>query len=74
MNNQALIEQAIALPVEERAPVVDALLRSLNAPQSETDSQWASETKRRLSELRAGTVKAVPGEAVFEHVRDRFRR
>jgi putative addiction module component (TIGR02574 family) len=74
MNTKKLIEQAIALPVEERALVVDSLLRSLNPPQSEIDAQWAAEAKRRLSELRSGKVDAVPGEAVFERVRELFKR
>mgnify|MGYP006278921667 CR=1 FL=1 len=74
MNTKELIEQAIALPVEERALVVDSLLRSLNPPQSEIDIQWAAEAKRRLAELRSGKVEAIPGEAVFERVWDRFKR
>lgn len=74
MNTKELIEQAIALPVEERALVVDSLLRSLNPPQSEIDAQWATEAKHRLSELRSGKIEAVPGEAVFERVWERFKR
>jgi putative addiction module component (TIGR02574 family) len=74
MNAKELIEQAIALPVEERALVVDSLLRSLNSPRSETDAQWAKEAERRLAELRSGKVAAVPGEEVFERVRERFER
>jgi putative addiction module component (TIGR02574 family) len=74
MNTKELIEQAIALPVEERALVVDSLLRSLNPPQSEIDAQWGIEAKRRLSELRSEKVAAIPGEAVFERVWERFKR
>jgi len=74
MNTKELIEQAIALPVEERALVLDSLLRSLNPPQSEIDIQWAAEAKRRLAELRSGKVEAIPGEAVFESVWERFKR
>ena len=74
MNTKELIEQAIALPVEERALVVDPLLRSLNPPQSEIDVQGATEAKRRLSDLRSGKVTAVPGEAMFERVWARFKR
>ena len=74
MNTKELIEQAIAVPVEERALVVDSLLRSLNPPQSEIVAQWAPEAKRRLSELRSGKADAVPGEALFERIRDRFKR
>jgi len=46
----------------------------LNPPQSEVDAQWAAEAKNRLSELRSGKVEAVPGEAVFERVWERFKR
>jgi putative addiction module component (TIGR02574 family) len=74
MNAKELIEQAIALPVEERALVVDSLLRSLNSPRSEIDAQWAKEAERRLADLRSGKVEAVPGEGVFERVRERFNR
>ncbi|HBG95984.1 MAG TPA: addiction module protein [Chromatiaceae bacterium] len=74
MNTKELIQQAIALPVEERALVVDSLLRSLNPPQSEIDAQWVVEAKRRLAELRSGKVEAIPGEAVFERIWDRFKR
>jgi hypothetical protein len=42
MNIKKLIGQAIALPVEEPALVVDSLLQSLNSPRSEIDAQWAT--------------------------------
>lgn len=74
MNTQELIDQAIALPVEERALVVDSLLRSLNPPQSEIDAQWSKESRRRLTELRSGQVEALSGEVVFQRVWDRFKR
>lgn len=74
MNTKELIEQAIALPVEERALVVDSLLRSLNPPHSEIDTQWAAEAKHRLAELRSGKAEAIPGEAVFERIWERFKR
>ena len=74
MNTKELIEQAIALPVEERARVVEALLRSLNPLQPEIDAQWATEAKRRLSDLRFGKVDAVPGETLLERVGERFKR
>ena len=45
-----LIAQAMSLPVEDRALVVDSLLRSLNPPDSDIDRKWAAvatPTKRR---------------------------
>ena len=70
MNTKQLIDEAVSLPVEERALVVDSLLRSLNQPESEIDKQWASEAKRRLSELRSGHVEAIPGNEVFSDIPD----
>ena len=67
-----IILEATALPVEERAFVVDSLLRSLNMPDAEIDRQWLTVAERRLSDLRSGMVQAVPGEQVFANIRKRF--
>ncbi len=67
-----IIHEAVSLPVEERALVVDSLLRTLNPPDPEIDKKWAAVAKRRLEELRSGRVKPVPGEEVFAKIRQRF--
>jgi putative addiction module component (TIGR02574 family) len=72
MNAKQLIDEAVSLPVEERAFVVDSLLRSLKQPESEIDKKWAVESKRRLAELRSGKVQAIPGDEVFAKVWKRF--
>ena len=74
MNTKELIDKAVSLPVEERALVVDSLLRSLNQPESEIDKKWAAVAKRRLAELRSGAVKAVPGQEVFDKIWQRFEK
>jgi len=72
MKTVDLIAEAMSLPVEERAMVVDSLLKSLNSPEVGIDKKWVSVARRRLMELRSGDVKAVSGDAVFEKIRDRF--
>jgi len=72
MNTKQLIDKAVSLPVEERALVVDSLLRSLNQPESEIDKKWSQEAKRRLAELRSGQVQAIPGDEVFAEVWKKF--
>lgn len=74
MNTKQLIDEVVSLPVEERALVVDSLLRSLNQPESEVDKEWAKEAKRRLAELRSGRVEAIPGEKVFRAVWEKFEK
>ena len=68
MNTKQLIDEAVSLPVEERALVVDSLLRSLNNPETELDKKWGVVANRRLSELRNGSVNTVSGREVFERI------
>lgn len=68
MKIKDLIDEAEALPVEERALVVDSLLRSLNPPESRIDEMWASVARTRLEEVRSGAVDTVPGEEVFARI------
>ena len=72
MKIKDLIDEAESLPVEERAMVVDSLLRSLNPPESEIDKKWAAVARRRLEEIRSGSVETIPGEQVFEKIWKRF--
>ncbi len=69
-----IIQEAASLPVEERAIVIDSLLRTLNPPDTEIEREWVRVTKRRLAELRSGRVKAIPGDEVFAKIRDRFEK
>ena len=72
MKTKELIAEAISLPVEERALVVDSLLRTLNPPESAIDKKWAAVAKQRLKELKTGKVAAVPGDEVFKRIWLRF--
>ena len=69
-----IIQEAESLPVEERAVVIDSLLRSLNPPSIEIDREWVKVAKRRLAELRSGAVKPIPGNEVFAKIRERFEK
>ena len=53
-----IIKEAESLPVEERALVVDSLLRTLNPPDPNVDREWAEVARQRLEELRSGRVTA----------------
>ena len=65
MTTRKLIEQALSLPVEERALIADSLLRSLNVRDTAIDTKWTEVAKRRLQELRSEKVKPIPGDEVI---------
>lgn len=69
-----IMQEAASLPVEERAIVVDSLLRTLNPPDAEIEREWVKVAKRRLMELRSGSVKAIPGSEVFSKISERFEK
>jgi putative addiction module component (TIGR02574 family) len=74
MKTKDLIAEAISLPVEERALIIDSLLKSLNPTESEMDKKWATLAGKRLEQLRSGEIQAIPGEEVFQKVWSRIAK
>lgn len=72
MKTEDLIEEALSLPVEERARVADLILQSMNPPDPSVEEKWAAEIRRRIEEVESGKVKMIPGDEVFEEIRKRF--
>lgn len=68
-----IAEEALALPVQDRADLADRLVQSLD---SESDQvwreQWEREALNRLEEVRSGAVRLVPGRAAMEELRRKF--
>ncbi|HEX3048222.1 MAG TPA: addiction module protein [Bacillota bacterium] len=74
MKTKDLIAEVISLPIEERAMIIDSLLKSLNPPESEIDLKWAAIATKRLEQLRSGEVQPVPGDEVFQKIWNRFSK
>jgi len=72
MKTDDLLREIESLPVEERARVADSVLKTLNPPESEIDKKWAEVAKRRLDEIKAGSVKTESGQDVFDEIWKRF--
>lgn len=65
-----LLEEALALPPDERAEVADRLLTSLETPDHrEIDELWASEAEDRLEAFDRGDLRSVPAAEVFGHLK-----
>jgi len=72
MKTKELITEANALPVEERALVVDSLLKSMNPPQSDIEKKWIRLAKFRLEEIKSGQVNTVSDKDLFSRIWNRF--
>lgn len=70
-----LLKEALLLPADERASLVEKLLQSLNLPtEAEVNQLWVEETERRVSQIEAGNVELIPGEQVFAKIRAKYQR
>jgi len=72
MTAKEMINEIVALPVEDRIAVAETVLRSLNVPDSEHDTEWAAVANRRLRDFREGRVESVSLEDVKNSVARRF--
>ncbi len=59
-SREQLLKDVLALPVGERAEIVEALLSSLDAPDQASDELWAKEAEARLDAYERGELKAIP--------------
>ena len=65
-----LLNDAMSLPNEMRAEIVEKLIESLNIPvQKEIDKLWTHESEKRLKEIKSGRVKTIPGNVVFSRIK-----
>jgi putative addiction module component (TIGR02574 family) len=70
MNLQRIENEALHLPKEERAQLIQRLVLSLESPsEEELKADWLLEARRRAEELDSGSVQPVPGEDVMKKAR-----
>ena len=69
-NTEAILIEALQLPVQERAALASRLLASLDEQVDEgVDAAWGEEVAKRLKEIDEGKVKMVPGDIVMRDMR-----
>lgn len=72
LNMNTLRDAVLALPSDERAELLDAVLLSLPI-EAELEAARAEEIERRVEELAEGRVEGIPAERVFAEARERLR-
>jgi putative addiction module component (TIGR02574 family) len=63
-----LLEKAKHLPLAERAALVDALLETIDANESERDRKWSEEAQSRLRAYRSGELPALDADALLKRL------
>jgi putative addiction module component (TIGR02574 family) len=69
-SSEQILKDALALPAQERAALLERLLVSFqSAPAPNLDELWIREAEERLEAYNRGELKAVPVEAVLERIK-----
>ena len=70
-NSKQILQQALALPLEERAELIDRLLATLETPPDPAlDQLWANEAHDRLDAYDRGEIEAVDAEEVLNELKE----
>lgn len=73
-NLKELEEQAMRLPLRQRAELAERLISSLDRlDEGECERLWVAEAARRYEEYKKGNLSARPAEDVFRDARARMR-
>ena len=74
MNASTIEEEALALPLQERAKLIERLLESLdNLPEREADVLWLDVAERRAREIDEGQVQLVTPEELERRIQARLK-
>jgi putative addiction module component (TIGR02574 family) len=64
-STETLLRQALELPANDRAALVEGLILSLDRPDPALDALWLKEAESRLAAYRSGELGAVDADEVF---------
>ena len=74
MNAATIEEEALALPLQERAKLVERLLDSLeNLPEPEAEALWLDVAERRARDIDEGKVQLVTPEELERRVQAQLK-
>lgn len=72
---EQLTQDALTLPENERARLVQTLLQSLEPSNDEgVDAAWDAEVARRVESVRQGTAQGRPAEEVLRDIRAKYQK
>lgn len=70
-----VLRDALALPLEARAALIDSLIESLDdSVDGGAAAAWQEETARRVQQIDSGAMAPIPWQAARHRLRDRLDR
>jgi len=66
--NRTLLEEALELPLDERAKMAAELLESLQEAEEQVEGAWATEIEKRVAAARAGELASTDWRTVLDRV------
>lgn len=63
-----VLNQALELPLDDRAKLAAELLESLQESEPEVESAWAAEIRERVAAARAGDLQSTDWRTVLDNV------
>ena len=74
MKSSTIEKEALALPLQERAKLVERLLESLdNLPEEEAEALWLDVAEHRAREIDEGKVQLVTPDELERRVQERLK-
>jgi putative addiction module component (TIGR02574 family) len=67
-----LISIVESLPVDIKTKLIEKLLKGLHPSQKEIDELWVKQAEKRVSEIKTGKVKTIPGDEVFKEIQKKY--
>jgi putative addiction module component (TIGR02574 family) len=68
---KTVMDQALKLPANDRAALVETLILSLDKPDPALDAEWIREAEDRLAAYQSGELAAVDADDVFRELGER---
>jgi putative addiction module component (TIGR02574 family) len=65
VSTETLLRQALELPANDRAALIEVLIVSLDKPDPTVDALWFKEAESRMAAYRSGELDAVDADQVF---------
>ena len=72
---EKIYNEVLDLPTDERLSLIDKLLHIITIPApADIEAAWLKESHKRLADIRSGKEQTIPGETVFQEIKERFQK